>query len=223
MSEREPYYNDGQVWEQEIYLSLRQSCKRAWIIAGVAGSIAILCLIALLILLPLKTVEPYVVTVDRQTGYMEVTRQLADGELQQDEAVIQFNLVRYVTARENYNPPMLEQNYRLAQSLSSDEAAKEHKALWDAANPDNPSAIYGYNGTIDTRIKSVSLLNERTASVRFERELNMHRKRTVSHWNAIITFRHSNKPVSMEERFVNPLGFEITSYRLTQEILEKES
>jgi len=222
MTQMEQYYEDGEVWEQEIYLSLRTSRNRAWMVSAILGGVAILCLIALIIVLPLKTVEPFVVTVDRNTGYTEVTRPLAEGTLQQDEAVIQFDLVRYLNARETYNPAVLEQNYKLAQSLSSGDAAKEHKALWDASNPDNPSAVYGRGATIDVRIKSVALLNERTASIRFQRELRQNNTQSVTHWNAILTFRHSTKPASMEERFLNPLGFEVTSYRLTQEIPEKE-
>lgn len=222
MTQQEQYYEAGKVWEQEIYLSLKTSRNRAWMISGILGAVAVLCLIALIIVLPLKSVEPFVITVDRHTGYTEVTRPLAEGALPQDEAVIQFDLVRYLNARETYNPAVLEQNYRLAQSLSADIAAKEHKALWDAANPDNPSAVYGRSATIDVRIQSVALLNEHTASVRFRRELRQNNTRSVSHWNALMTFRHSTKPASMEERFLNPLGFEVTSYRLTQEIPEKE-
>ncbi len=222
MTQQEQYYEAGEVWEQEIYLSLKTSRNRAWIMSGILGGIAVLCLIALIIVLPLKSVEPFVVTVDRNTGYTEVTRPLGEGTLQQDEAVIQFDLVRYLNARETYNPAVLEQNYTLAQSLSSGTAAKEHKALWDAANPDNPSAVYGRGAAIDVRITSVSLLNERTASIRFQRELRQNTTQSVTHWNAILTFRHNTKPASMEERFMNPLGFEVTSYRLTQEIPEKE-
>lgn len=222
MNALQQHYEEGSLWEQEIYLSLQHSRKRAWIVSAVMAGVAILSLIALLIVLPLKSVEPFVVTVDHTTGYTEVARPLADGPLQQSEAVIQFDLVRYVNARETYNPAVLEQNYKLAQSLSSGDAAQEHKALWDASNPDNPSAVYGRDATIDVRIKSVALLNDHTASVRFRRELRQNNSKNLSHWNAILTFRHSSASASMEQRFLNPLGFEITSYRLTQELPEKE-
>src|SRR5688572_13484383 len=108
MTRRDDYYTAGKLWEQEIYLSLKMSRNRAWIMCGILGAVALLCLIALIIVLPLKSVEPYVVTVDRNTGYMEVTQPLAEGKLKEDESVIQFNLVRYLNARESYNPAVLE-------------------------------------------------------------------------------------------------------------------
>jgi type IV secretion system protein VirB8 len=30
---------------------------------------------------------------------------------------------------------------------------------------------------------------------------------------AVIHFRYSNEPMSLEDRFVNPLGFQVTGYR----------
>ena len=76
-------------------------------------ALAVLSFVALLLLLPLKTFEPYVVTVDRSTGYLELTRGLYQGNLTQDEAITQANLVKYVLCVNPHNPSILRENYEL--------------------------------------------------------------------------------------------------------------
>ena len=77
--ERDAYYAEGESWAEDRAASERSSRRIAWIIAAVFGGIAALEAIALVILLPLKTVEPYVVSVDRQTGFVETTQKLIPG------------------------------------------------------------------------------------------------------------------------------------------------
>ena len=105
------YYKKGETWDQEVIANALLSRNRAWIMAFFCMGIAALSLLTLILILPLKTFEPYVVTVDQTTGYLEVTKGLYDGNLTQDEAVTQANLVKYVSLREQYNPAILKENY----------------------------------------------------------------------------------------------------------------
>jgi type IV secretion system protein VirB8 len=98
-SEFENYMNAGNTWDREIFSNMQQSRNRAWLLSFVCMGIAILSLITLVLILPLKTFEPYVVTVDRSTGYLEVTKGLSQGNLTQDEAITEANLVKYVAPR----------------------------------------------------------------------------------------------------------------------------
>lgn len=219
-SELKQYFKESESWHKDIYLSLTAAKNRAWLITYFSMGISLLSLLTLLALLPLKTFEPYLVTLDNSTGYLEVTKTLAAGTLTQDEAVTQSNLVRYVSGREAYNPAVLKENYDFIALLSESTALEEFKYLWDAANPDNPSIILGADTAIDIKIKSVSLLNHKTASVRFLREQHSHGQIRTSHWNALIEFHYVQSPLKMAERFKNPLGFKVTSYRINPEGLE---
>lgn len=216
----EEHFANGESWDREVFAALHQSRNRAWVVAFFGMALALLSLTCLALLLPLKSFAPYVVTVDRQSGYVEVTKGLYGGDLSQDEAVTQSNLVRYVSARESYNPAVLRENYDFTALLSKDAALKEFQNLWDGKNKDNPSILLGKEASIDIKIKSVSFLNSKTASVRFLRELHEHDQTRVSHWNAIITFQYVQKPEKMADRFQNPLGFQITGYRINQDALE---
>lgn len=214
------YFKDGETWEQEVIANAFQSRNRAWILSFVCMGIAVLSLITLLLLLPLKTFEPYVVAVDRNTGYLEVTKGLYQGNLTQDEAITQANLVKYVSLRESYNPSVLRENYELASLMSQGAALQEYQQIWNGKNPNNPSIILGRKAAIDIKIQSVSFLNDKTASIRFQRELKENNQTKLSYWTAIIDYQYAQKPMKMAERFLNPLGFQVTSYRVNTEVLE---
>jgi len=216
------YMAEGRTWENEIFASAYQSRNRAWIFSFISMGIAVSSIITLMMILPLKTFEPYIVTVDRSTGYVEVTKTLQAGNLSQDEAITQSNLVRYLSARESYNPnpQVLRENYDFVALLSGGLALKEYQQLWNGENPDNPSIQLGHKASIDIKIQSVSFLNDKTASVRFIREVRKDNLLKTSTWIAIIDFQYVQKPMKMIERFSNPLGFQITSYRINPEIME---
>lgn len=218
--DRKEYYSKASTWDQEIIANALQSRKRAWILASFCMVVSVLSLLTLLLILPLKTFEPYVVTVDRSTGYLELTKGLDSGKLSEDQAVTESNLVRYVSLREQYNPPILKENYESTSLMSSGTALKELQQLWSAQNPDNPSVKFGPKTSVDVKIKSVAFINKNTASVRFLKEQRQNDLVTESHWNAILEFQYSQKPMSMKDRFSNPLGFQIINYRVNPEVLE---
>lgn len=213
------YFDDANTWESSVYRSMRASKNRAWIITFVFGGIALLCLFCIALLLPLKQFEPYVITVDKSTGYIETTRGLKPGPLTQDEAITQANLVKYLVGRETYDPPDLEENYNRIVLMSEGETLDEYQRLWSTSNPDNPAKTYGFDVGITVQIKSINLLNDRTASVRFLRKRTERGVTTQTHWVAIIAFRYVERPTKLIERFENPLGFQVYSYRVDQEVL----
>ncbi len=215
------YFESGKTWEHSTYANLESSRKRAWIVAFLALGVALASILCLILILPLKTFEPYVVTVDQSSGYTEITRALKKGAMTEQAAITESNLVRYVVLRETYNPHITHENYNNVALLSDQKALQEYEELWNENNPENPSRIAGARGTTDVKIKSVSFLNDETAQVRFATQTRKENRLYESHWNAIVTFRYTQKPMKMLERFQNPLGFQVISYRKSQEILEK--
>ena len=218
----EKHFQDGRGWESEIFTNICQSRNRAWILAFLSMCIAAASIAVLAMILPLKTFEPYVVSVDRGTGYIEIAKGLETGDLTQDEAITQSNLVRYLSARESYNPnpASLRENYDFVALLSGETALKEYQQLWNGENPNNPSIKLGRKASVDIKIQSVSFLNERTASIRFIRETREGNLLKNGTWNAIIDFQYVQKPMKMIDRFSNPLGFQVTNYRINPEIME---
>ena len=217
-----PYYQDGAVWERDIARRNRNSRALAWIVASVMTLIAVAAIAALLLALPLKTYEPYMVVVDRSSGFVEVKRPIAEGALQQDEAIATFDLVRYVKARETYDPKGLKDNFDLAQLLSAGDASRELVELFSPANAKNPIKLLGTNTVVAVAIKSVTFPNQRTALVRFSTEEKSQANIVTRHWVSLIRFRYTSAPARNEYRFQNPLGFQVLEYRRDQETVAPE-
>lgn len=217
------YFQQGDVWEQEIVKRAKRSVRVAWFFSIVFAGIALLSLVAVVLMLPLKSFEPYVVTVDRTTGYIEVKSGLTrPANLTEQHAVTQANVVRYIRAREGYDPYAIEQNFGIAALLSTDEAARELQALYSAANAENPAKVYGRLKRVLVEIKSVTFPNTSTAIVRFSTDERSDTESIVRHWISVVRFRYTDTPMRNEWRFENPLGFQVYAYRRDQETVTSE-
>ena len=168
-------------------------------------------------LLPLKTYEPYMVVVDKSSGFVEVKRPMAAGALTQDEAVAMFNVVRYIRARETYDPKAVKENYDLAQLMATGNAARDLTALFSAGNPQSPVRLYGSDDVVSVFIKSVTFPNPNTALVRFSTQENGASGSTSHDWVSLLRFKYSRASMPNEWRFDNPLGFQVSEYRRDQE------
>lgn len=215
MSERDTYYAAARTWADDRVAAAARQTRLAWIVAGAAGGIAALLAIALALLVPLKSVQPYVVTVDRQSGAVEIATTLTDGKLTQNEAIIQAQLASYVRARETFDETDLRLQYALVQRLSAPTVARGYVTAMAAANPESPLRTLNRGDTIAVNVKSVSLVSPGAALVRFDtRHSSLNGGQTsVQSFVAAISFGFANAPLRVEDRFDNPLGFQVTRYR----------
>lgn len=218
---RQRYYQEASTWSADIHGALRASRRVAWIIAAVASAIAVLEALALAALAPLKTVVPYTITVDRQTGYVQTVSGLKPGFMTQDQAVTQSFLVQYVIARETFDATDLREQYHKVMLWSAGDARDQYERLMQKATPESPLNLYSPTTTVSTTIESVSMLSPTTAMVRFNTTRHDVGSSTDSQqaWAAVLAFRYSNAPMNMGDRFVNPLGFQVTRYRRDAETL----
>lgn len=214
------HFDEGKTWDNEIVANAISSKNRAWLITIISLIIALVSIICVMLLFPLKREVPYVVTVDRASGYVEVTKKLTESGISEDIAVTEANLVKYVSSREQYIPAILKHNYDLVSLMSTNQALKEYRSQWDAHNPENPSVKFGAKTTIDIKIKSIQFISEKIATVRFQREKRLSDQLIVGDWAAIIEFQYSQKPMITKDRFSNPLGFQVINYRVNPEVLE---
>lgn len=211
-------------WATSVTDDLERSAKRAWIVAIIAGLIALLEAVALVYLVPLKTVEPYTLLVDRQTGNVEALSPLDTQLVAPDAALTRSFLVQYVIAREGFSADGVQEDYRKV-SLWSDQTTRQaYQRAMDANDPASPLAYLPNRAVLKTEIKSVSSLSEGRAMVRFTttRIDPGARPQPSEHWVAIVGYGFSAAEMSEADRYVNPLGFQVTSYRRDAETLLEE-
>ncbi len=215
MTDHEPYYAAALSWADERVVAERRMRRFAWIVAGVAGAIALLLAIAMLLLVPLKSVQPYVVTVDRQTGAVEMATTVQDGKLSENEAVIQSELANYVRTRETFDATDLASAYRRVQLHSSGPVRTAYIAEMAAGNPNSPLRLLSPGDTVKVKIKSVSLLAAGSGLVRYDTERSSADGRIIDTraYVSAIAFGFNGRPLRLEDRFDNPLGFVVTRYR----------
>jgi type IV secretion system protein VirB8 len=217
------YFQQGDIWEQEVIKLTKRSARMAWFFSIVFAGLAFLSLFAVVLMLPLKSFEPYIVTVDQSTGYIEVKSGLTrPAKLTEQQAVTQANVVRYIRSREGYDPYAIDENFAIAALLSTDDAARELQVLYSAANAENPAKRYGRVKRVMVDVKSVTFPNASTAIVRFSTNERSDTESIVRHWISVVRFRYTDTPLRNEWRFENPLGFQVYAYRRDQETVTPE-
>ncbi len=218
------YYQSGDIWEQEIVKKAKRSRALAWFVTMIFAGITLLSLLALVMLVPLKTFEPYIVEVDKNTGYVEVKSGLTrPASLTEQQAITQANIVRYIRSREGYDPYAIEQNFGIAALLSTGNAARELQDLYSAANAKNPAKVYGKAKRVTTEIASVTFPNNSTGIVRFATNEVSDTDAVTRHWIAVVRYRYTDTPATNEWRFENPLGFQVYDYRRDQETVTESN
>ncbi|GAA0298995.1 type IV secretion system protein [Sphingomonas oligophenolica] len=215
------YYGQAESWAHDQQDALRASRKVAWIVAGAAVVVALCEALALIALAPLKTVVPYTLLVDRHTGFVEALKPLDAATIAPDKALTQSFLVQYVIARESFDADALQSNYRKTTLWSADPARTDYVTSVQVSNPGSPLARYPRSTVVDTRVKSVSPLGGNAALVRFETQRHDAggQAQAPRAWVAVIRYRFSGEPMTREDRFVNPLGFQVVRYHRDAEAI----
>ena len=96
----ERYFSEARSWETDKVLAIEKSRKTAWLIASISGLITFMAVMAVGMLAPLKSVQPYVVRVDNATGAVDIVSALTGAPAKYDEAVNKYFLQNYVRWRE---------------------------------------------------------------------------------------------------------------------------
>ena len=208
-------------FEDEVFFSLRRQRSVAWTVATLSLGVALASVGAMVAMLPLKEIRPYVVMVDRTTGESEQVVSTRPTSLSDQEAVLEAELVRYVTNRETYDPSDNSERIPLVNAMSVGQAQESLRAVWNSGSENYPPERYGRDVRITVRIRSISVLGDNTAQVRFVRRLERPGQNPVQR-DFVATVGFEFRPRTernLDQVWSNPLGFTVTSYRVDAETL----
>lgn len=206
----------------------RRSERRAWRVAAVAVAMSLVLAGACLRMLPLKEEVPYLVMADAYTGTSTVARlreDFGDADIRASEAINRSNVAHFVLARESFDVAMMNlRDWTTVYTMSAPEVASGYTALHARNNPEAPFNLYGRNRAIRVRILSIVLLGgtrdapRRGATVRFQRSVydkTAGTERPLDSRIATLEYTYkSNLRMDEKQRIENPLGFQVTSYRV---------
>lgn len=224
------YFAEATTWDEGMHHILNKSNKRAWIVALCFTSIAVLEGCALLALMPLKTIEPFVIRVDNNTGYTDVISTLSktQGDIEQtaQESLDKFFLGQYIRHREGYQWETRDYDRNLV-GLMSDTIMQQHYAEYtDPRNNTAPVNLYRDTADVKVTITGINFLRTEiikgqsvvTAMVRYTKHSEQKGERSLlTHWVATVTYGYVNAAMSVSDRQINPLGFQVVKYRNDQE------
>jgi type IV secretion system protein VirB8 len=207
-------------WYADKYALAAVRAGRCFVLALVLGLIAAAAIAAIAVLLPLKSIKPLIVTVDSRSGLVVSVQPVENvTSLVEHDAIAQSNLYRYVIARLTYDPAVdLNINYDTVRVMSSPEVGAEFEHEASNSNPASPVNVYKTAATRRVHVTSVTPLSKDIAQIRLS---TTERRNGVDapeqFWVATVRFRFTNTPAAVEDRWVNPLGFQVINYRLDQE------
>lgn len=212
---REIQYAAAASWGTDLQEAARRSRRTAWTVAAGLGLIALFEALALMLLAPIKTVVPYTILVDRQTGFVQAVDPMAPTRLSAQSALTRAFVAQYVVARESYDADTARTDYQKVALLSEGAARSRYIAAMQPENPESPIARFGRGRRVSAVVKSVSPLSADTALVRFDTLVldSGGATRLLGSWAAVLKFRYRDVPMRASDRLLNPLGFTVTSYR----------
>jgi type IV secretion system protein VirB8 len=219
------YYANAGSWADERTQSIYASRKVAWIVAFIAATIAVLEALAIVFMMPLKTVVPQTILVDKQTGFVQTLDPANPQKIEPQKALTQSYLVQYVEAREGFDIATVQGQFKKVALWSSGGAKTAYVNMMQATNPESPLARLPRNSLIDVKVRSVSQLSDNSALVRFAaaRRDPGAAEQPAQNWVAVVRYQYSNAPMTVEDRYANPLGFQVVDYRKDAESLPTET
>lgn len=216
---KEPIYDKN--WYKDRYQYVIVQRK----LLSVITLMSLVCTLATVIVIsqltPLKSIEPYVIQVDQRSGITQTVDPLTVKELTANEAVNNYFILQYIRSRETYNINALAQNYNLTRIMS--ESSRVYSQFVAEADPNNPrsnAARLGNSGERTIKIKSITYLNPQLVQVRVFIEETGNMPATM-HKIILVAFEYVKMSLSIEERYLNPLGFRVTDYRMDEDVFQK--
>jgi type IV secretion system protein VirB8 len=223
----EPYYREAASWDADRLAQTRRTARIAWWAAGGGWLCAVMSVAALLLLTPLKRVEPFVVRVDNTTGVVDVVPVYAGGS-GVAESVTRYLLTHYVTVCERFNFATAESDYEECGAFHTPQRNQTWSALWSTSNPRSPLNLYKDGTTLRAQVASVSFFRRANgvADLAQVRYLKGQRPaggadEQVTHWIATVQYVYVEPSSDPNVRRWNPLGFKIVEFRPEPEVLSE--
>ena len=218
----------GVNFELTIADMARRSEKRAWIVAICSLGVSVLLAGGYYYMLPLKEKTPFLVLADAYTGTSSLSRltdDVVNRQITASEAVNRSNIAHFVLARESYDLALTNlRDWPTVLTMASPDVAQAYMDLHASSNDQSPYKLYGKNRAIRVKILSIVLIGggdgvtPKGATVRIQRSVyDKTNGATQPLDNKVATMEFTYKPnlrMDDQNRIENPLGFQVTSYRV---------
>lgn len=223
----EAYFAEAASWDADRARQSRRETRIAWTVAGAGWVATLATAAALMLLMPLKRVEPFVVRVDNSTGLVDVVPVYA-GNTDMPEAVTRFFLDHYVTVCERFNFATAESDYEECGAYHTAARNQAWYILWTKTNPGSPLNVYKDGTTLRAQVSSISFFARSNgvsdlAQVRYTKAKRPAggTDEQVTHWIASVQYTYGEPSKDPKVRRWNPLGFKVVEFKSEPEVLNE--
>ncbi len=159
-----------------------------------------------------KSLEPYVIEVEQKTGVPTIVEQMTVQHFTGDQMIRKYFINQFVRSASAYDPKTYKTDAEKVRLFSTPAVYSDFRNRINAKD-------LGANSSIEVRIKSVQFPDPATAQIRLARQINNEGFDPVMK-DEIITmnFYFANLDLNLEERLINPLGFQVSKYLIAEEI-----
>jgi type IV secretion system protein VirB8 len=159
-----------------------------------------------------KSLEPYVIEVEEKTGVATVVDQLTSQNFTGNQMVLRYFINQFVQSATGYDPMTYKADVEKVRLLSVPRVYSDFKRRINAKD-------LGAESRFQLRIKSIQFPEPNSAQIRILRQIDLPNSDPTSK-NEIINMKFYFSPnveLSMEERLINPLGFQVSEYLVSEE------
>lgn len=220
-----PYFEEAASWDLDRAMQARRSARWGWMVAGTAWVAILLLAGALMLLTPLKQVEPFLIRVDRTTGIVDAVP-VYTGQATLSQTITRYFLTHYVTVCERFDYATAESDYEECGAFQTPQENEAWYARWNPSNRDSPLNVHKDGSSVSVQVEDVSFFKrasglQNIAQVRYltvEHEGNSTGEH-YRHWIATVEYAYGKPSSDPKVRRWDPLGFKIVSMTREPEVL----
>jgi type IV secretion system protein VirB8 len=218
------YFAEARRWDQDRIEQTQRLARMGWRVAVGAGVCALASTAAVLVMMPLKQTEPYLIRVDSSTGVVDVVPVYV-GQSTVDESVTRYFLTHYVSVCERFNFATAQSDYEECGAFHDAQRNQAWYAQWNRNNPRSPLNVHKDGSTVAIQVSAVSFLQAvnggtQTAQVRYLKaeRASADMPERLTRWIATVQYTFTSPSADPRTRRWNPLGFKITGFATEAEL-----
>ena len=165
-----------------------------------------------------QSIEPFVIEIEEKDGVPTVVEPLSVKAYSANEAIKRYFIIKYIRAREEYFSSTFDRNfYDVVRVLSStDVYYRDYRPKFHVNNPSSPYNLYGTTSHRIMGLKSIIFPSDNSAQIRVTLsvvgQINLVMNKII-----YMEFAFKNLNMNDSDRLINPLGFQVTLFRINDE------
>ncbi|HGJ5878407.1 virB8 family protein [Arsenophonus nasoniae] len=192
-------------------------------VAVFQGIAIVLLTVAIAGLTPLKTVVPMMLRVDTTTGYVDKINPYNGENSTMDSNVVRYFVARFIENREGYEWFTIQNMSNFVESTANKAVLTSYKGYM--LSDYSPLKRLSKNLKMLVKVNGITFLDDETAQVRFTKLITEPDEKLAvgyepTKWIATLKFDFTKTIKTEAQRLINPLGFNVVSYRVDAEVVK---